>query len=90
RGGITFHHPAAFWFGVVTMGVVLALPMFIWAEDIGYRLGGTPIGGEMWLGMLLIMVGLAATAYGVFPKALRGEPGARRTPSGEGARRRVH
>lgn len=70
RGGITYHHAGAFWFGIVavTTGVVLHLPMYIGARDIGYRLVGMEMDGLMMLGMALIIAGLAATAYGLFPR----------------------
>ena len=38
-GGVPFHHPVASWFGTVaaTAGVILHLPMYIGARDMGYR-----------------------------------------------------
>jgi putative MFS transporter len=70
RGGITFHHPGAFWFGAaaITVGVVFHLPMFLGAAEMDYMLVGTEVDGPMLAGMALIMVGLAATAYGLFPR----------------------
>jgi putative MFS transporter len=70
RGGITFHHPAAFWFGAaaVTVGVLFHLPMFLGAADMDYMLVGMNVDGPMMAGMALILVGLAATAYGLFPR----------------------
>lgn len=69
-GGIVFHHPVSFWLGLaaVTAGVILHLPMFLGARDMGYRLAGQPVDGAMQLGMGLIVSGLAATAYGLFPR----------------------
>jgi putative MFS transporter len=69
-GGITFHHPGAFWFGVVavTAGVVLHIPMFIDAKDTGYQLVGMDPSATMYAGMALLMVGIAATFYGLFPR----------------------
>lgn len=69
-GGITFHHSGAFWFGAaaVTAGVALHLPMYLQARHMGYMLAGEPVDAGMWAGMLLIIVGLAATAYGLFPR----------------------
>jgi putative MFS transporter len=72
-GGLTFHHPGAFWFGAVatTVGVLLHLPMYIGARQMGYRLAGMPIDTPMMIGMFLIVVGLAATFYGLFPQSPR-------------------
>ncbi|MGI8808849.1 MAG: MFS transporter [Acidimicrobiales bacterium] len=69
RGGITFHHPGAFWGGsaAVTVGVLLHLPMYNSARDMGYRLVGMPVDGPMKAGMALVLVGLAATFYGLIP-----------------------
>lgn len=70
-GGMAFTHPGAFWFGVgaVTAGVLLHLPMFFGAGDMGYRLVGENVDGTMIVGMGLIVVGLAATFYGLFPRS---------------------
>ena len=64
-GGIAFHSPRAFWFGVVavTAGVLLHVPMFARAGDVHYRLAGMHTGADMIAGMVLIVVGLAASAY---------------------------
>ncbi len=69
-GGLQFHRPRAFWLGTaaVTAGVVLHLPMYLGAEDMGYELSGMPVDAPMKAGMVLILAGLAATAYGLFPK----------------------
>jgi putative MFS transporter len=69
RGGIPFHHHAAFWGGsaAVAMGVLLHLPMYTGARDMGYRLSGMPVDGSMKVGMALVLVGLAATVYGLLP-----------------------
>jgi putative MFS transporter len=68
-GGITFHHPGAFWFGAATtaVGVVLHLPMYIGARHMGYRLVGMPMDAPMMFGMLLIVAGLLASLYGLYP-----------------------
>jgi len=73
RGSITYHHPAAFWFGAaaVTAGVFLMLPEYFGARDNPagrYHLAGQSVDGAMWVGMILTVVGLAATAYGLFPR----------------------
>lgn len=69
NGGLRFHHPAAFWAGAaaVTAGVVLHVPMYLGSADMGYQLDGMPVDLPMKLGMALILAGLAATLYGVFP-----------------------
>ncbi|HVE46547.1 MAG TPA: MFS transporter [Acidimicrobiales bacterium] len=69
-GGITYASPVAFWAGIatVTAGVLLHLPMYLDAKDMGYRLDGMGIDAPMAVGMVLILVGLAATTYGLFPR----------------------
>ena len=59
-GAVTFHHPAAFWFGVVavTAGVLLYLPMYLMGRHNGYRLAGMPMDDGMLFGMAAIVVGL--------------------------------
>src|SRR6266508_1780463 len=70
-GGVTFHHSGAFWFGAIatTVGVILHLPMYIGARDMGYHLAGMPMDTPMLIGMLLIIVGLITTLYGLYPKS---------------------
>lgn len=70
RGGISYNHPGAFWFGMaaVAAGVVLHLPMFLRSKEMGYKLAGMEADGTMLLGMALILVGIAATVYGLFPR----------------------
>ena len=67
---ITYQHPGAFWFGIasVSLGVVLHLPMFVNASEMDYMLVGMDVDGPMMLGMALIVVGFAATVYGLFPR----------------------
>ena len=72
-GGIEFHHPGAFWFGAaaVTAGVLLMLPMYIGARDDPagrYHLAGQSPDAAMWIGMILSIVGIAATSYALFPR----------------------
>ena len=71
QGGITFHHPAAFWLGVaaVTVGVVLHLPMYIESSGMHYHMAGMPMDVSMKIGMLIIIAGLAASYYGLMPRA---------------------
>ncbi|WP_433888416.1 MFS transporter [Streptomyces sp. CA-111067] len=67
--GSGFEHPAAFWAGVVacTAGVVLHLPMYIGARDMGYHLKGMTPDAPMITGMALIVAGLALCCYGLIP-----------------------
>ena len=69
-GGITYARPAAFWAGIatVTAGVLLHLPMYVGAADMDYRLDGMAIDRPMVAGMVLILAGLAATVYGLYPR----------------------
>ena len=69
-GGITFHHPVAFWVGslAVTVGVILHLPMYLGSSEMGYMLSGMEMDASMRIGMALILVGIASTFYGLFPR----------------------
>ena len=64
-------NPLAFWLGCVGVvaGVVLHLPMFLMGRDRGYVLAGMPMDAGMLWGMLLIVAGMAATAFGLLPRA---------------------
>jgi len=66
---MTFHHPAAFWAGTaaVTAGVLLHLPMYLGARDMGYELSGMAVDNPMKVGMVVLLVGLVATCYGLLP-----------------------
>ena len=79
-GGLTYHHPAAFWVGTmaVAAGVVLHLPMYVGARDMGYELNGMAVDAPMKVGMVLILAGLAATLYGLFPSVSATPPPAAR------------
>ena len=68
--GNTFGHRGAFWTGVaaVITGVILHLPMYLQASDMGYRLAGMPLDAPMLIGMVLIVGGLAATVWGLIPR----------------------
>src|SRR5438128_6128117 len=70
RTGIEYQHPAAFWFGVtaVTVGVLLHLPFYWSARHNHFILRGRTPDAAFWIGMSLIFIGLAATAYGLFPR----------------------
>ena len=75
-GGMTSSSPAAFWLGTaaVTLGVLLHLPMYLGAADRGYRLAGMAFDGPMKAGTVLILLGLAATCYGLLPPWTRERP----------------
>jgi putative MFS transporter len=68
--GGDYQHPGAFWFGVtaVTVGVLMHLPFYFSARHNHYILAGKTPDATMWFGMALIFVGLASTAYGLFPR----------------------
>jgi MFS transporter, putative metabolite:H+ symporter len=70
----SWRHSLAFWAGsvAVTAGVLLHLPMFLMGRSTHYRLAGMPMGAGMFIGMLLIVAGFAATAYGLLPRRRTG------------------
>lgn len=53
-------------------GVALHLPMFAMAQQMGmgYQLAGMPMDTAMLLGMVLIVAGIIAAAYGLLPRNL--------------------
>lgn len=55
------------------MGVLLHLPMYLGARDMGYRLAGMPVDGPMMAGMLLVVAGLGATVYALLPSVRQTE-----------------
>lgn len=59
----------AFWCGslMVAVGVGLHLPMFWMARKMGFRMAGMPMGAGMLAGMVLIVAGVIAAAYGLLP-----------------------
>jgi putative MFS transporter len=69
EAGRTFYHHLAFWLGTVAIvtGVSFHLPDFIGAKGMHYQLAGMPMSNLMLAGMALIVTGLAATTYGLFP-----------------------
>ena len=71
-GRISRREPLA-WAGIVAIaaGVVLHLPMYLGAGDMRYRLVGMDLDAPMIAGMALIVLGLAATAYGLFPRGAK-------------------
>lgn len=68
-GGVELARPLYFWLGTVATvaGVVLHLPMYLHGSEMGYRLAGMPMDLPMTVGMVLIVAGLAVTAYGLVP-----------------------
>jgi MFS transporter, putative metabolite:H+ symporter len=68
--GTAYGHPGVFWAGVVAViaGVILHLPMYVEARDMGFRLVGMPLDVSMITGMVLIVAGLAATFWGLIPR----------------------
>ena len=61
---------AAFWCGsaMVTAGVGLHMPMFWMGRKTGFKLAGMPMDNGMLWGMALIILGVAAAAYGLLPR----------------------
>src|SRR4051794_4199965 len=47
--------------------------MYFGASDMHYRLDGMAVTGEMYAGMALIIVGIAACVYGVLPRRARAD-----------------
>jgi MFS transporter, putative metabolite:H+ symporter len=58
-----------FWLGsvIVSIGVILHLPMFWMARAHGFSLAGMSMDSGMWVGMALIVGGIAAAGYGLLP-----------------------
>src|SRR5439155_8129370 len=52
----------------VAAGVLLHLPMFFGAKEEHYQLRGMTVDTPMLIGMALIILGIAATVYGVVPR----------------------
>jgi putative MFS transporter len=69
KNRFTFYHTLAFWLGTlcILVGVACHLPDFIAAKHMHYQLSGMPMSKIMCLGMTLIVTGLAAAIYGLFP-----------------------
>ncbi|HEY5041578.1 MAG TPA: MFS transporter [Verrucomicrobiae bacterium] len=66
----TFYHSLAFWLGTlaIVVGVGCHLPDFIAARrNMHYQLCGMAMSKMMGFGMVLIVTGIAATVYGLFP-----------------------
>ncbi len=69
NGKVIFRSKSAFWIGflAVAVGVALQLPMYINAENMGFRLVGMPMGTTMNIGMALVVIGLLVTLYSLIP-----------------------
>ena len=52
----------------IALGVMLHLPMLAMAHRMGNQLHGMPMGPWMWVGMVLIILGVPAAIYGALPK----------------------
>jgi len=59
-----------FWAGcaAISVGVLLHLPMWAMAHEMGNRLAGIPMDVSMHVGMALIAVGAPLACYGALPK----------------------
>lgn len=66
----SWHNLLAFWTGslMVAVGVALHVPMLLMGRHTGWRLVGMPMGTPMLIGMGLIVLGIAAAAYGLLPR----------------------
>src|SRR5205085_9515576 len=52
----------------ISIGVLLHLPMLAMAHRMGNHLVGMPMEPGMWIGMVLIVLGVPAAIYGALPK----------------------
>ena len=69
-GGITFHHPLAFWAGcaAIIAGVLMHMPMFMMGEYTHWQMVGMPMDTMMLAGMALIPFGVLLSGYGLMPR----------------------
>ncbi|WP_370713228.1 MFS transporter [Sphingomonas sp. IW22] len=63
-----------FWAGcaAISAGVLLHLPMLAMAHSMGNHLNGMPMDASMWLGMVLILIGVPLACFGALPKVRDG------------------
>jgi len=76
KNGVSYEHPLGFWLGIIitTIGVLLQLPMYWMARNDHFRLAGMPMSPEMWVGMGMLVVGVALTAWALIPaRAIGGD-----------------
>ncbi|HZR67401.1 MAG TPA: MFS transporter [Terriglobales bacterium] len=71
----SWYQRLAFWAGsaMVATGVVLHVPMFWMGRLTHFHLAGMPMGDGMLVGMGLIILGVAAAAYGLLPSGRKQE-----------------
>ena len=83
RAGLSFHHPMAFWLGcaLIAAGVFSHGPMFMMGQHTQWQMVGMPMTIEMWVGMAVIPIGLALSAYGMLPRSVAAEVLGARAPS---------
>lgn len=76
HSGFSFRHPAAFWLGcaLIAGGVFSHAPMFMMGQHTHWQMVGMPMTLEMWVGMAIIPVGLALSAYGMMPRPASAGP----------------
>lgn len=70
----TWQHMLGFWCGslMVSIGVALHLPMFWMSRLMHFRMAGMPMGRAMPVGMALIILGIIAAGYGLWPARREG------------------
>lgn len=67
---IEFRNAPVFWVGAAAsaIGTALHLPMYLGAGSMHYRMAGMRPDATMIVGMVLILIGLAASVYGLVPR----------------------
>lgn len=69
RKGASYEHPIGFWLGITTTtaGVIVQLPMYWMARHDHFHVAGMPLTPEMWLGMVMMIVGVTLTGWALLP-----------------------
>ncbi len=69
RTGVTLHQPVAFWLGTaaITLGVLMHMPDYLRSSSMHYHMEGMVMSPVMYVGMALILGGMAAAAFGLIP-----------------------
>ena len=64
-----YRSKTAFWAGLVTvtLGVLLHLPMYFKANEVGYHLASMAMDLPMMIGMVLVVAGFFVSLYGLVP-----------------------